>query len=282
MGIEGNAAEAEIIKAVTHAGYEAKAKKAAPLSANSEENPPEDRETPLLIKRLIASSAFLIILMYFSMGHTMFGRPVPAFFQNNYVALGLLQMVLSAVIMMINQKFFISGFKAAVHLSPNMDTLVAMGSGVSFLYSLWALFAMTEAQVTGGSAAAAHYIHEFYFETAAMIVTLITVGKTLEARSKGKTTDALKSLMKLSPKRAVIVKDGEEIEIPADEVQIGDIFAVRPGESIPVDGVIIEGNSAVNESALTGESIPVDKTAGDKVSAATVNQSGFILAAQRE
>lgn len=277
MGIEGNAAEAEIIKAVTHAGYEAKAKKAAPLSANSEENPPEDRETPLLIKRLIASSAFLIILMYFSMGHTMFGRPVPAFFQNNYVALGLLQMVLSAVIMMINQKFFISGFKAAVHLSPNMDTLVAMGSGVSFLYSLWALFAMTEAQVTGGSAAAAHYIHEFYFETAAMIVTLITVGKTLEARSKGKTTDALKSLMKLSPKRAVIVKDGEEIEIPADEVQIGDIFAVRPGESIPVDGVIIEGNSAVNESALTGESIPVDKTAGDKVSAATVNQSGFIL-----
>lgn len=278
MGVEGSASVADVIKAVTDAGYGASEKGAASQGETNsfDEDSLKDRDTPVLLKRLIVSVVFLLVLMYFSMGHMMWGWPVPVFLQGNHVGMGLLQMVLAAIVMVINQKFFISGFKAVIHLSPNMDTLVAMGSAVSFLYSLWALFAMTYAQASVGSEAAMAYMDDFYFETAAMILTLITVGKTLEARSKGRTTDALKSLMRLSPKTAVVVRAGKEMSIPASQVKQGDIFVVRPGESIPVDGVVLEGDSAVNESALTGESIPVDKTAGDKVSAATINQSGFI------
>ena len=236
----------------------------------------KDKETPLLKKRLLSSIGFLLVLMYFSMGHMMWGWPLPSFFADNHVAMGLLQLLLTVIIMVINQKFFISGFKGLIHRAPNMDTLVALGSGAAFIYSTYALFAMTGAQAHGDMDGVMHYMHEFYFESAAMILTLITVGKMLEARSKGKTTDALKSLMKLAPKTATIEVDGIEQEVAIDQVNKGDIFVVRPGENIPVDGIVLEGNSAVNESALTGESIPVDKTTGDTVSAATVNQSGFI------
>ena len=236
----------------------------------------KDRETPVLKRRLYASLGFLIVLMYFSMGHMMWNWPVPAFFAENHVAMGLLQLLLTGIVMVINQKFFISGFRGLLHRAPNMDTLVALGSGASFVYSVYALFAMTDAQVRGDMAGVMEYMHEFYFESAAMILTLITVGKMLEARSKGKTTDALKSLMKLAPKTATVLRDGKETEVSIDQVRIGDIFVVRPGENIPVDGVVLEGSSAVNESALTGESIPVDKSEGDQVSAATINQSGFI------
>ena len=283
MGVEGSAPAAEIIRAVEEAGYGASLKggtsgaRAGARSAVSEqEDMLRDRETPLLKKRLAASLVFLVILMYFSMGHMMWGWPVPAFFAENHVAMGILQLLLTAIVMVINQKFFISGFRGLIHRSPNMDTLVALGSSAAFGYSVVALFAMTDAQMRGDHQAVMGYMHEFYFESAAMILALITVGKMLEARSKGKTTDALKSLMKLAPKTAVILSEGEEKEIPVEQVKKGDIFVVRPGENIPVDGVIIQGSSAVNESALTGESIPVDKEAGDQVSAATINQSGFI------
>ena len=248
----------------------------ASASLAAAEDALKDRETPVLKHRLFTSLGFLIVLMYFSMGHMMWGWPVPAFFAENHVAMGLLQLLLTVIIMVINQKFFISGFKSLWHRAPNMDTLVALGSGASFVYSVYALFAMTDAQAKGDMAGVMSYMHEFYFESAAMILTLITVGKMLEARSKGKTTDALKGLMKLAPKTAVVVRDGVETEVSVDQVNKGDIFVVRPGENIPVDGVVLEGNSAVNESALTGESIPVDKAAGDHVSAATLNQSGFI------
>ena len=283
MGVEGSAPAAEIIRAVEEAGYGASLKggtsgaRAGASSAVSEqEDMLRDRETPLLKKRLAASLVFLVILMYFSMGHMMWGWPVPAFFAENHVAMGILQLLLTAIVMVINQKFFISGFRGLIHRSPNMDTLVALGSSAAFGYSIAALFAMTDAQMRGDHQAVMGYMHEFYFESAAMILALITVGKMLEARSKGKTTDALKSLMKLAPKTAVILSEGEEKEIPVEQVKKGDIFVVRPGENIPVDGVIIQGSSAVNESALTGESIPVDKETGDQVSAATINQSGFI------
>lgn len=283
MGVEGSAPAAEIIRAVEEAGYGASLKggtsgaRAGASSAVSEqEDMLRDRETPLLKKRLAASLVFLVILMYFSMGHMMWGWPVPAFFAENHVAMGILQLLLTAIVMVINQKFFISGFRGLIHRSPNMDTLVALGSSAAFGYSVVALFAMTDAQMRGDHQAVMGYMHEFYFESAAMILALITVGKMLEARSKGKTTDALKSLMKLAPKTAVILSEGEEREIPVEQVKKGDIFVVRPGENIPVDGVIIQGSSAVNESALTGESIPVDKETGDQVSAATINQSGFI------
>lgn len=283
MGVEGSAPAAEIIRAVEEAGYGASLKggtsgaRAGASSAVSEqEDMLRDRETPLLKKRLAASLVFLVILMYFSMGHMMWGWPVPAFFAENHVAMGILQLLLTAIVMVINQKFFISGFRGLIHRSPNMDTLVALGSSAAFGYSVAALFAMTDAQMRGDHQAVMGYMHEFYFESAAMILALITVGKMLEARSKGKTTDALKSLMKLAPKTAVILSEGEEKEIPVEQVKKGDIFVVRPGENIPVDGVIIQGSSAVNESALTGESIPVDKETGDQVSAATINQSGFI------
>ena len=280
MGVEGSATSDAIIKAVTDAGYGASEKGSKDsghaTSAGVEEDMLKDRETPLLKKRLLASVGFLLVLMYFSMGHMMWGWPLPPFFVDNHVAMGLLQLLLTVIIMVINQKFFISGFKGLIHRAPNMDTLVALGSSAAFVYSTYALFAMTGAQVRGDMDGVMHYMHEFYFESAAMILTLITVGKMLEARSKGKTTDALKSLMKLAPKTATIVVDGVEQEVAIDEVNKGDIFVVRPGENIPVDGIILEGNSAVNESALTGESIPVDKTVGDTVSAATVNQSGFI------
>ncbi len=281
MGVEGTATPEEIIAAVEAAGYGASEKGAAgaqesasaPLSG---EDPLKDTETPLLKKRLIASVAFLVILMYFSMGAMMWGWPVPGALAENHVAMGLLQLLLSAIIMVINQKFFISGFRGLLHLSPNMDTLVALGSGAAFVYSTYALFAMSGAQQAGDHAAAMGYMHDLYFESAAMILALITVGKMLEARSKGKTTDALRGLMKLAPKSAVILKDGDEVQVPIQQVKKGDIFVVRPGENIPVDGVVLEGMSAVNESALTGESIPVDKEAGDAVSAATINQSGFL------
>ena len=280
MGVEGSATSDAIIKAVTDAGYGASEKGSKDsghaTSAGVEEDMLKDRETPLLKKRLLASVGFLLVLMYFSMGHMMWGWPLPPFFVDNHVAMGLLQLLLTVIIMVINQKFFISGFKGLIHRAPNMDTLVALGSSAAFVYSTYALFAMTGAQVRGDMDGVMHYMHEFYFESAAMILTLITVGKMLEARSKGKTTDALKSLMKLAPKTATIVVDGVEQEVAIDEVNKGDIFVVRPGENIPVDGIILEGNSAVNESALTGESIPVDKTVGDTVSAATINQSGFI------
>ncbi len=278
MGVEGTASSHDIITAVQQAGYGAslKGSNKAQVSMSEAEEALEDHETPILKRRLIASTGFLIVLMYFSMGHMMWGWPLPAWFNDNHVAIGLVQLLLTGIIMVINQKFFISGFKSLWHRSPNMDTLVALGSMASFVWSVYALFAMTRAQVDGDSAAVMNYMMEFYFESAAMILTLITVGKMLEARSKGKTTDALKSLMKLAPKTAVILRDGQETSVPIEQVKKGDIFVVRPGENIPVDGVIIEGTSAINESALTGESIPVDKAAGDLVSAATVNQSGFI------
>jgi len=277
MGVEGAADPQAIIAAVENAGYGATEKGAEKTaSPAAAEDALADKETPVLKRRLLVSIGFLLLLMYVSMGHSMWGWPLPAFFTGNPVAVGLAQLLLSAIVMVINQKFFISGFRSLLHKSPNMDTLVALGSGASFVYSTYALFAMTGAQAAGDIAGAMHYMHEFYFESAAMIVTLITVGKMLEARSKGRTTDALKSLMKLAPKTATVVRDGIETEVSIDQVRKGDIFVVRPGENIPVDGVIIEGHSAVNESALTGESIPVDKTKGDMVSAATVNQSGYL------
>ena len=281
MGVEGTASSSEIIAAVQAAGYGASVKgvEKADRSGNGtlyDESALEDHETPVLKKRLVSSIGFLLVLMYFSMGHMMWNWPLPAFFNGNHVAMGLLQLLLTVIIMVINQKFFISGFKGLLHGSPNMDTLVALGSSASFAWSTYALFMMTDAQVKGNADAVMSYMHEFYFESAAMILTLITVGKMLEARSKGRTTDALKGLMKLAPKTAVIEKDGVETTVPIAQVKKGDIFVVRPGENIPVDGIVLEGNSAVNESALTGESIPVDKAAGDPVSAATLNQSGFI------
>ena len=278
MGVEGSADPASIISAVEAAGYGASVKgadkKANTLAAD--EAALEDKETPVLKRRLIASVGFLLVLMYFSMGHMMWGWPLPAWFQDNHIAMGIVQMILAAIVMVINQKFFISGFKSLWHRAPNMDTLVAMGSMASFVWSVYVLLAMTRAQVDGNMDAVMNYMMDFYFESAAMILTLITVGKMLEAKSKGRTTDALKSLMKLAPKTAVLVRDGKEVTVSIDQVQKGDIFVVRPGENIPVDGRILEGHSAVNESALTGESIPVDKEAGDLVSAATINQSGFI------
>ena len=281
MGVEGTASEQEIIKAVADAGYGASKKgegaaKTQSSSASAGEDMLKDRTTPALKKRLIASLGFLIVLMYFSMGHMMWGWPVPGFMKDNHVMMGLLQMLLTIAVMVINQKFFISGFKGLLHRAPNMDTLVALGSGASFVYSTYALFAMTDAQMRGDMDAVMSYMHDFYFESAAMILALITVGKMLEARSKGKTTDALKGLMKLAPKTAVVIRDGKEVQVSIEQVQKGDCFIVKPGENIPVDGEVIEGNSAVNESALTGESIPVDKAVGDKVSAATVNQSGYL------
>ena len=274
MGVEGTASSAEIIQAVQKAGYGASPKGQA--KQESQEDALADHETPRLKKRLIYSLGFLAVLMYFSMGHMMWGWPLPAWFHGNHVAMGLVQLLLAGIIMVINQKFFISGFTALKNKAPNMDSLVALGSMASFVWSVYALFAMTDAQVHGNMDGVMMYMDEFYFESAAMILTLITVGKMLEARSKGKTTDALKGLMKLAPKTAVVVKDGKEITVPIDQVQKGDEFVVRPGENIPVDGVVLEGTGAVNESALTGESIPVDKAPGDGVSAATVNQSGFL------
>lgn len=281
MGVEGTASEQEIIKAVADAGYGASKKgegaaKTQSSSASAGEDMLKDRTTPALKKRLIASLGFLIVLMYFSMGHMMWGWPVPGFMKDNHVMMGLLQMLLTIAVMVINQKFFISGFKGMIHRVPNMDTLVALGSGASFVYSTYALFAMTDAQMRGDMDAVMSYMHDFYFESAAMILALITVGKMLEARSKGKTTDALKGLMKLAPKTAVVIRGEKEVQVSIEQVQKGDCFVVKPGENIPVDGEVIEGNSAVNESALTGESIPVDKAVGDKVSAATVNQSGYL------
>lgn len=275
MGVEGTATSAEIIAAVENAGYGASLKSAEGnnKTENQNEEVLKDKETPALKKRLIASVGFLAILMYFSMGHMMWGFPVPAFFETNHVANGLFQLLLTAIVMVINQKFFVSGFKSVLHGAPNMDTLVALGSGASFVWSVYALFEMTAAE---SDAAAMEWMHEFYFESAAMILTLITVGKMLEARSKGKTTDALKGLMRLAPKTATIIKDGEERTVPVSQVIKGTVFAVRPGESIPVDGIVIEGTTAVDESALTGESVPVDKSEGDTVSAATINRSGYI------
>ena len=282
MAVDGTAVPDAIIKAVQQAGYGASKKGTNAGEGNQMDGAQNDadaladHETPVLLKRLIASVVFLLVLMYFSMGHMMFGWPLPPWFDGNHVAMGLVQLLLTVIIMVINQKFFISGFKGLIHRSPNMDTLVALGSSASFLWSVYALFMMTKAQTVGDMDAVMRYMDEFYFESAAMILTLITVGKTLEARSKGRTTDALKSLMKLAPQNATIVRGGQEVTVPIGQVHQGDIFVVRPGENIPVDGVILEGSSAVNEAALTGESIPVDKTVGDDVSAATINQSGFI------
>ena len=280
MGVEGDVPPETVIHAVEDAGYGASLKgqgtAAQAQSASEAEDALKDRETPVLKHRLIASLGFLAVLMYMSMGHMMWGWPLPHFMDGNHVAIGLLQLLLAGIIMVINQKFFISGFKGLLHRAPNMDTLVALGSGASFIYSTYALFAMTDAQLKGNDTAVMSYMHEFYFESAAMILALITVGKMLEARSKGKTTDALKGLMKLAPKTAVIIRDGVETKVPIEEVKKGDVFVVRPGENIPVDGVVLEGASAVNEAALTGESIPVDKAQGDPVSAATVNQSGYL------
>ena len=277
MGVEGTAEDAAIIHAVEQAGYGASPKKAAAAASTSTElDALADHETPKLKRRLIASLGFLLVLMYFSMGHMMWGWPLPRWFDGNHIAMGLVQLLLAGIVMVINQKFFINGFKGLVHRSPNMDTLVAMGSMASFVWSTYALFAMTDAQLHGNEELVMHYMMEFYFESAAMILTLITVGKMLEARSKGKTTDALKSLMKLAPKTATLLRDGAEVTVPIEQVQKEDIFVVRPGENIPVDGIVLEGSSAVNESALTGESIPVDKAVGDKVSAATTNQSGYL------
>ena len=276
MGVEGTASASAIVKAVQEAGYGASPKDAAAETPSAELDALADHETPRLKKRLIASLVFLAVLMYFSMGHMMWGWPLPHWFDGNHVAMGLVQLLLAGIVMVINQKFFISGFKGLLHRAPNMDTLVALGSSASFLWSTYALFAMTRAQVDGNDVLVMHYMMELYFESAAMILTLITVGKMLEARSKGKTTDALKSLMKLAPKTATLLRDGAEVTVPIEQVQKGDIFVVRPGENIPVDGIVLEGTSAVNESALTGESIPVDKAEGDKVSAATTNQSGFL------
>ena len=275
MGVEGTAESSAVIEAVKAAGYGASLKNAKEENKEAETGL-EDTQTPLLKKRLIASVVFLIVLMYFSMGHMMWGWPLPAWFTDNHVGMGLVQMILAAIIMVINQQFFISGFKALWHRSPNMDTLVAMGSMASFVWSVYALLAMTRAQTDGNAELVMEYMMEFYFESAAMILTLITVGKMLEARSKGKTTDALKSLISLAPKTAVVERDGKEVTVSVDEVQKGDIFVVRPGENIPVDGQVIEGNSAVNEAAITGESIPVDKAEGDMVRSATINQSGFL------
>ena len=280
MGVEGDVPPETVIHAVEDAGYGASLKGqgtvAQAQSASEVEDALKDRETPVLKHRLIASLGFLAVLMYMSMGHMMWGWPLPHFMDGNHVAMGLLQLLLAGIIMVINQKFFISGFKGLLHRAPNMDTLVALGSGASFIYSTYALFAMTDAQLKGNDTAVMSSMHEFYFESAAMILALITVGKMLEARSKGKTTDALKGLMKLAPKTAVIIRDGVETKVPIEEVKKGDVFVVRPGENIPVDGVVLEGASAVNEAALTGESIPVDKAQGDPVSAATVNQSGYL------
>ena len=276
MGVEGTASPQDIISAVEKAGYGAKLKGAGAKKADNSADSLRDTETPKLRKRLIASVIFLVILMYFSMGHMMWGFPLPSWFDGNHVAMGLVQLLLSGIIMVINSKFFVNGFKGFINRSPNMDTLVALGSGASFVWSVYALFMMTDAQLHGNADAVMMYMDEFYFESAAMILTLITVGKMLEARSKGKTTDALKGLMKLAPKTANVIRNGVEQTIPAEEVVKDDIFVVRPGESIPVDGVVTDGESAVNESALTGESIPVDKTVGDNVSAATINQTGFI------
>ena len=276
MGVEGIASASAIVKAVQEAGYGASPKAAAAETPSAELDALADHETPRLKKRLIASLVFLAVLMYFSMGHMMWGWPLPHWFDGNHVAMGLVQLLLAGIVMVINQKFFISGFKGLLHRAPNMDTLVALGSSASFLWSTYALFAMTRAQVDGNDALVMHYMMELYFESAAMILTLITVGKMLEARSKGKTTDALKSLMKLAPQTATLLREGTEVTVPIAQVKKGDLFVVRPGENIPVDGLVLEGSSAVNESALTGESIPVDKAAGDKVSAATTNQSGFL------
>ena len=279
MGVEGTASPAAILSAVQEAGYGASPKNASASKASdasADLDALADRETPKLKRRLIASLGFLLVLMYFSMGHMMWGWPLPHWFDGNHVAMGLVQLLLAGIVMVINQKFFINGFKGLIHGAPNMDTLVALGSMASFVWSIYALFAMTRAQVDGNDELVMHYMMEFYFESAAMILTLITVGKMLEARSKGKTTDALKSLMKLAPKTATLVRDGAEVTVAIADVQKGDVFVVRPGENIPVDGVVLEGTSAVNESALTGESIPVDKAVGDKVSAATTNQSGFL------
>ncbi|MBS6925186.1 MAG: heavy metal translocating P-type ATPase [Faecalibacterium prausnitzii] len=276
MGVEGTASASAIVKAVQEAGYGASPKAAAAETPSTELDALADHETPRLKKRLIASLVFLAVLMYFSMGHMMWGWPLPHWFDGNHVAMGLVQLLLAGIVMVINQKFFISGFKGLLHRAPNMDTLVALGSSASFLWSTYALFAMTRAQVDGNDVLVMHYMMELYFESAAMILTLITVGKMLEARSKGKTTDALKSLMKLAPQTATLLREGAEVTVPIAQVKKGDLFVVRPGENIPVDGLVLEGSSAVNESALTGESIPVDKTAGDKVSAATTNQSGFL------
>ena len=277
MGVKGTASPDAIIDAVTKAGYGASLKGGdTAQTASPDKSALEDHDTPVLKKRLIASVGFLAVLMYVSMGHMMWNWPLPSFFNGNHIAMGLVQMLLTIIIMVINRKFFVSGFQSLLHRSPNMDTLVALGSGAAFVYSTYALFAMTDAQVKGNMDAVMNYMHEFYFESAAMILTLITVGKMLEAHSKGKTTDALKGLMDLSPKTAVLLRSGKEVTVPIEQVHKGDQFVVRPGESIPVDGVILEGASAVNESALTGESIPVDKAAGDSVSAATINQSGFL------
>ena len=279
MGVEGTASPAAILSAVQEAGYGASPKNASASKtsdASADLDALADRETPKLKRRLIASLGFLLVLMYFSMGHMMWGWPLPHWFDGNHVAMGLVQLLLAGIVMVINQKFFINGFKGLIHGAPNMDTLVALGSMASFVWSTYALFAMTRAQVDGNDELVMHYMMEFYFESAAMILTLITVGKMLEARSKGKTTDALKSLMKLAPKTATLVRDGAEVTVAIADVQKGNVFVVRPGENIPVDGVVLEGTSAVNESALTGESIPVDKAVGDKVSAATTNQSGFL------
>ena len=279
MGVEGTASPSAILSAVQEAGYGASPKNASASKtsdASADLDALADHETPKLKRRLIASLGFLLVLMYFSMGHMMWGWPLPHWFDGNHVAMGLVQLLLAGIVMVINQKFFINGFKGLIHGAPNMDTLVALGSMASFVWSTYALFAMTRAQVDGSDALVMHYMMEFYFESAAMILTLITVGKMLEARSKGKTTDALKSLMKLAPKTATLVRDGAEVTVAIADVQKGDVFVVRPGENIPVDGVVLEGTSAVNESALTGESIPVDKAVGDKVSAATTNQSGFL------
>ena len=290
MGVEGTASDEAVIKAVEDAGYGASLKTSHTASDKngtsqksgsqgmyaSQDDMLKDRVTPVLKKRLITSVGFLIVLMYISMGHMMWGWPLPSILEGNHVAMGLIQMLLTIIIMVINQKFFISGFRGLLHKAPNMDTLVALGSGAAFVYSTYALFAMTDAQVRMDMDGVMHYMHEFYFESAAMILTLITVGKMLEAHSKGKTTDAIKSLMKLTPKTANIIRDGSELNVPVENVKKGDIFIVRPGENIPVDGIVVEGSSAVNEAALTGESIPVDKSAGDNVSAATLNQSGFL------
>ena len=279
MGVEGTASPAAILSAVQEAGYGASPKNASASKASgasADLDALADHETPKLKRRLIASLGFLLVLMYFSMGHMMWGWPLPHWFDGNHVAMGLVQLLLAGIVMVINQKFFINGFTGLIHGAPNMDTLVALGSMASFVWSTYALFAMTRAQVDGNDELVMHYMMEFYFESAAMILTLITVGKMLEARSKGKTTDALKSLMKLAPKTATLVRDGAEVTVAIADVQKGDVFVVRPGENIPVDGVVLEGTSAVNESALTGESIPVDKAVGDKVSAATTNQSGFL------
>ena len=279
MGVEGTASNEDIILAVKNAGYGASLKKinkTQSIQSSNDEDTLRDRETPILKRRLIASLSFLILLMYFSMGHMMWGWPLPSFFDENHIAMGLVQLLLTVIIMVINQQFFISGFKSLLHGSPNMDTLVALGATAAFGYSTFALFAMTDAQVKGNTDAVMKYMHEFYFESAAMILALITLGKMLEARSKGKTTDALKGLMKLAAKNATLLKDGNEITVPIEQVNKGDIFVVRPGENIPVDGIIIEGSSAIDESTLTGESIPVDKTVGNTISAGTLNQSGFI------